>query len=128
MPDIPIKTRRRILLYADKVATLAAEAPDITTRKEMWSVVQSIRKRFGFTMDQKQIEIWNALIIGAQTINDIVQETKFHVDDIHKITKAFEGAKLVEFRKIAPGSNGGRPMIIIVPIAENNSFSPLKLN
>lgn len=129
MPEVTIKTRRKILMFADEVAQLAADrAPDSVTRKELWSVVQSIRKRFGFTVEQKQMEIWKALKDGAQTISDIILVTKFHVDDIHKITKAFEVAGFVEFRKIPPGALGGRPMIIVVPSEEISSFSPLKIN
>jgi hypothetical protein len=129
MPEITIKQRRRILMFADEVATMAAErAPDIVTRKELWGVVQSIRKRFGFTKEQKQIEIWKALQDGAHTISDIILVTKFHRDDIHEITKAFEVAGFVEFRKINITGGAGKPTVMISPLAKIVNFAPLKLN
>jgi hypothetical protein len=127
MAEIPNKTRRRVLDFADEVTALAERAPDATTRRELLAVSQSIRKRFGFSKEDKQLEIWKWLHEGASTINDLLTLTKFHRDDVYAITKAFELAKFVEFRSISVTGNG-RPSIMIFPIIEKDSFSPLKLN
>src|SRR5688500_16627676 len=102
MADVTSKQRRRILTFADELATIAAEkAPDMTTRRELFQVVQSIRKRFGFTKEQKQLEVWTALHDGARTVSDLILLTGFHAGDIHEITKALELAKFVQFRKLS---------------------------
>lgn len=129
MAEVSSKQRRRFLSFADELAAIASDrAPDITTRRELFQVVQSIRKRFGFTKEQKQLEVWFAIHDGAATVSDLIVVTKFHRDDIHEITKALEVAKFIEFRKMSYTGRAGRHVAMIYPLRERNSFAPLKLN
>ena len=128
MATITNQQRRKVLTFADRLAQIAAEeAPDAITKRELWAVVNSIRKRFGWGIEEKQIEVWRAIHHGASSISDLIMVTKFHKDDIYEITRMFETRKLVEFRKMSLTGNG-RPGIFIFPIAELESFSPQKSN
>jgi hypothetical protein len=115
MAELTYKQRRRCLDYADRVASIALDAPDRGTKRELYAVVNSIRKRYGYTDEQKRQEVWLRILDGASTIADIIAETNFHKDDVHAITKEFEIEKRVVFRQIRSGERG-RPMICIFPI------------
>jgi len=128
MAIITNQQRRKVLSFADELAKLAAEkAPDSVTRKELFTVVNSIRKRFGYDLEAKQFEVWKALHDGASSIGDLILMTKFHKDDIYEITRTLESAKFVQFKKMSLTGNG-RPQVLIFPVVDFDSFSPQKLN
>lgn len=114
MAELNYKLRRKVLNYADELAAMAVRAPDRSTKRMVYAVVQSLRRDFGFSDEQKEVEVRVRILDGASTINDLVIETKFNRDDITKIVKKFEAAGKVELREIRSGSRG-RPMVCIFP-------------
>lgn len=108
------KQRRRRLEFAESIAALAAGAPDDECRRVVYSAANRIRQQYGFSDAEKKIEIDRLIRLGAVTISDLVQESKFHKDEIHRLTKEMEIEGMVVFRRMQ-NLGVGRPQICIFP-------------
>lgn len=75
MDEVTANDRRRLLDFAEKIATLAAETPDEITKNELYRAANSVRRRFGWTDQEKLEEIYRAIELGAMTVTDLVRET-----------------------------------------------------
>ncbi|MEO8647768.1 MAG: hypothetical protein ABI539_01240 [Acidobacteriota bacterium] len=116
MSELTNRQRRKGLDYASEVAEIAAKSPDTHTRRELYSVVKSIRHRYGYTRQQKKDVILRCIGLGASTIGDMVNETKFSRDDVHELTRELESEKqIVSYQLRATGN--GRPSFMFT-IAE----------
>lgn len=106
------KSRRRVLEFAERVALLAAEAPNEDTKKAVYTAVNKMRRQYGFSKEEKRAEIFRQIGIGAATVADIIRETKYHADDVHEITRELEVEGLVVFRRMQ-NIGVGRPTVCI---------------
>jgi hypothetical protein len=120
MAELTTKQRRAGLDFADKIVELASKALDVQTKKELYSVVNSVRVRFGFTQGQKRVEIWKRIHIGARTLNDLTVETQFTRNSVSQVLSEFEKAGLIHFTKLG---SVGRPQLMIVPDFELKDFT-----
>ncbi|HNQ14065.1 MAG TPA: helix-turn-helix domain-containing protein [Pyrinomonadaceae bacterium] len=75
-------------------------------------MVNSVRRRFGFSEQEKLEEIFRAIELGAATIADVARETLFPVEAIHGATKILEQHRLIEFQRISL-TGQGRPSLMI---------------
>lgn len=71
-PDLTPKQRRRGLDFAEQVATLAAAAPDAVTKKELYGVVRSMRRRYGYSESEKQSIVLSMIKVGASSPADLI--------------------------------------------------------
>jgi hypothetical protein len=114
--ELTAKQRRRGLEFADRLAELAAEAPDYETKQAAYKATNEIRKKYGFSTELKKKMILFYIEQGASKIDDLIRETSFDRDDVYSITRELETAKLVRFDKIQLTGSRGRPTILIFPI------------
>lgn len=77
--------RQRGLKFASVISELAAKAPDDEIKSKMYGVVDATRKKYGYTREQKKVEISRCLDLGARTRFDIVNETPFNKQDIQEL-------------------------------------------
>lgn len=112
--ELTPKQRRRGLDFAERMALLAAEAPDAETKSVAYKAVNEIRRKYGFSNEVKKKMILAHIRNGASKIDDLIRETSFARDDIYEITRDLEQSSLVRFDKIQL-TGGGRPTILIFP-------------
>lgn len=110
--ELTSKTRRAALEFADEIAKIAVEAPDDVTKSELYKVVNSMRRRYGYSDTEKLEEILKAIDLGATTIGDLVRETCFPAETIHWGTKLLEAHQMIEFRRLSL-TGKGRPSLMI---------------
>lgn len=111
MDEVTAKDRRRLLDFAEKIATLAAETPDELTKNELYRAANSVRRRFGWTDQEKLEEIYRAIELGAMTVTDLVRETAFPPAVVHWATRLLEDHKVIKSTKFSAG-NKGRPALM----------------
>jgi DNA-binding MarR family transcriptional regulator len=109
--ELTPKQRRRGLDFAEQVAALAGEALDATTKKELYSVVHSIRKRYGYSEAEKEREILRKLALGASSVSDLIRETFIVQPDVWRLTKKLEEEGLIRSEMISATGNG-RPILL----------------
>lgn len=110
------KQRRRGLDFAERVAMLAAEAPDAVTKKELYSCVKSMRRRYGYSETEKLSVVLGMIKVGASSLADLVRETGIDRSDVWRITTRLEQEGSIRLQKIsAAGSQGGRPTFLFFP-------------
>jgi hypothetical protein len=73
------KQRRTGLEFSNRVAALASEAPDVSTRRMLNKVVHSLRKRYGYSEEEKELEILKFIRDGAATVRELIDETGFPI-------------------------------------------------
>lgn len=117
MAELSSKERQTALRFADEIAELAAKAPDETTKSDLYKVVGSVRRRFGFSEQEKLEEIFRAIELGATTMSDLVRETAFPPQVVRWGARLLEEHGLIELQKLSLTGNG-RPSLLIRMIPE----------
>ena len=115
MAEYTAERRREGLGFAEKLAQFAYAAPDADSKREIFTAVNSIRKRYGLSRAEKISIVFEHIQLGASTIADLVSETKLDKNDIYQITKDLELDRKVVFRNINAGEKG-RPTVCIFPV------------
>lgn len=110
--ELNSKDRRAALEFAERVAAMAAEAPDAVTKSDLYKVVGSMRRRFGFSEQEKLEEIFRMIELGATTMADLVRETSFPPETVHWGTKLLEQHGLIKFQRLSL-TGKGRPALLI---------------
>lgn len=115
MADWSFEQRRSALATADSLARIAANAPDVESKRSVYRVVNFVRQCFGFS-DQEKVSAAVALIaLGAGTVDDLVAETGFPRSEISKILAELEAQKLVRVHSFSDGRPGPpRKLIVLV--------------
>lgn len=113
MPNKTPASRRSGLDFAQKVARLAAVAPDPVSKKAAFSAANWLRRYYGLSDDDKMAEIIAALMSGCSNYEDLVEETKIHRSDIVTLVKQLERVGDVKIRTLVIGDRGGRRPIYI---------------
>lgn len=111
------KLRRAGLDFSNRVVALAAESPDISTRRMLNKVAHSVRKRYGYSDAEKESEILKCIRDGAATVSDLVDETGFPRQEISVIKRRLEDQGKVRVQKISVLKNG-RPASLIFAVEE----------
>src|SRR6476646_4208809 len=111
--EISIKQRRRGLAFADRIAELASEAFDEQTKRELFSVANSVRKRYGFSEAEKESVILGRIKVGAGTIEDLRRETGFTQPDIWRIVRSLEEGGSIKCQSFSNKGNG-RPTVLLM--------------
>jgi hypothetical protein len=117
MAELTPKQHRMGLAYADRLAALAAEAPDSASKSEVFSAVTGIRKRYGWTREQKREEVIRAIGVGAAKVNEIVTETQLTRQDVEEIVGELERLGFVRIESF--GNIGGRPAKHYFPVTSD---------
>lgn len=112
--ELPAKHRRRVLDFADRLSQLAAESPNDDTRQITYRAVNEVRSKYGFRRDEKKAEILRLVKLGASTPGDLINETRFHRDDVFAIIRELETEELVVVKKMQL-SGHGRPSLCVFP-------------
>lgn len=112
LKELTSAERRTALTFADEIAVLAVRSPDQVTKSELYKVVNSVRRRFGFSEQEKLEEILRAIELGAATIADLTRETSFPAEVVHWGTKLLEEHRLIEFQRLSL-TGKGRPSLMI---------------
>jgi hypothetical protein len=107
--------RRQQLEYANKVADLASQAPDDETKQIVYNAVKTIRKKAGWSIDEKRDEILRLVHVGASTVADLIRETNFHKDEVFFITEKLEKEGKIVFKRMSLTGGAGRPAVCIFP-------------
>ena len=110
--ELNSKDRRAALEFAERVAAIAAEAPDAVTKSDLYKVVGSMRRRFGFSEQEKLEEVYRAIELGAMTVTDIVRETAFPPQKVDWALKLLEDGGLIKFQRLS-FTGKGRPALLI---------------
>jgi uncharacterized membrane protein len=111
--ELTPKQRRRGLDFAEEVAQMAARSPDAVTKKELYAVATSMRKRYGYSESEKQTVVLAMIRMGASSASDLIRETGLDRPDVWRITKHLEEAGRIRLQKIsAAGDKGGRPSFL----------------
>ena len=71
-----------------------------------------MRKRFGYSEQEKIELIIRRMRLGASTINDLIRETGFTQPDIFRITKDLEARSIITVQSISR-SGTGRPAVLM---------------
>jgi hypothetical protein len=116
--NLTLSDRRRALEYAAKLAALALEAPDERTKKIVYAARNSIQKLYGCGRDEKKVEILRLITLGAAQINDLIQESGFHRDDIYDLTKELTAEKRIRETIMKLTGGNGRPVVCYFPTDE----------
>lgn len=103
--------------FANQMAALAATAPTVGSKKSAFRAVREIREEHGFSQQEKQRLVINALAMGCSTYDDLVEETKLAKPQVTTIIRAMEEAGTVELRQLGSGERGGRPTVYIHLVA-----------
>ena len=119
MAELTPKTRRRGLDFAEEIASLAAKAFDDRTKKELYAVVHSVRKRYGYTEAEKETEILRRIAMGASSVNDIVRETGFNSQDVWRIVKLLEEGRRIRSQMLS-NTGKGRPVLLFFAVESIN--------
>lgn len=113
--SLPLKARRRVLEFAERVALLASEAPNDDAKKEVFAARMRLVKRYGFSQEEKRRLILHTIGLGAATHADLIRETGFDKDDVYRIVKELESEEAVECKLISL-SGSGRRSLFVFPI------------
>lgn len=113
--DLSPKERRLQLEFANTLAELAVAAPDDETKQIVYNAVKTIRKKAGWSIEEKREEILRLLNVGASTVADLIRETNFHKDEVFYITERLEKEGLVVFKRMSLTGGAGRPAVCIFP-------------
>ena len=116
---LTLKQRRRLLVFADEIAALAARCPDNGAKSGLYSIAGQLRRRYGFSDDEKRHEILRTVRCGASTVRDIVTETGFSRPEVMDKIRALEAAGLLLVQRLSI-SMRGRPALLIFPAAGDN--------
>jgi predicted Rossmann fold nucleotide-binding protein DprA/Smf involved in DNA uptake len=112
---LSIKRRRRGLIFAELLRCAASAAPDEELKREVEQLAGSVERRFGFSDAEKKEVVMEMVLAGAQTINDLVAETGFNPQDVHRFLKdlSTDGRVRLDRRRV---HWTGRPSLIAIPI------------
>lgn len=118
MGELTRKQRQRGQLYADQIARLAVDAPDSQTKRDVYSVVNAIRRRYGLSYSEKREEILKAIGLGASKVSDIVNETGITQPDVLELANAMANEKPPLIRKqiMTQTAGHGRPAAQFFPV------------
>jgi predicted transcriptional regulator len=103
------------LNFANTLATLAAAAPDDETKQIVYKAIHTIRRRNGWTTEEKRVEILRVISLGASTYADIRQETQFNKDEVEYLVKKLENEGLIVLKTMSLTGGAGRPPVCIFP-------------
>lgn len=113
MADLTPKHKTRGLDFANRLAEMAAAAPDVRAKSAVYSVVKSLRELYGFSDQEKCELIRRSLDLGCSTYDDLVRETKMHRPTVIELVKSMETAGIVSIYYMQRGERGGRPTAYI---------------
>lgn len=108
MTDLTPKQKRAGLNFANRIARLAASAPDNVAKSALFSVVKWLRSFYGLTDAERRQLVRRSLVIGCSTYDDLVAETQIHRPTLIAIVKEMESAGDVHLRYLERGGLGGR--------------------
>lgn len=114
--ELTPKQRRRGLDFAERVAELAALSPDAVTKKELYGVVKSMRRRYGYSEAEKASVIMATIRVGASSVADLIRETGIDRSDVWKVVQQLETDGSVRFQKISARDGRGRPSFLFFPV------------
>jgi hypothetical protein len=121
MPKLTPKQHRIGLAYADRLAELAAGAPDDASKRDVYRAMHAIRQRYGWSDEDKKDEIVRVVHLGASHVGDIVRETRFNEQDVKRICgNLVESGRLRKSVQSITGGNG-RPPTCFFPADEHLS-------
>lgn len=110
------KKQRRIgLNYAAELAELAAVAPEVSVKREIYKIVNQLRKRYGFSYEEKRDEILKYISLGASTVKDLENETGYDKQEIAEILSDLTRNEIVYAQKLSV-TGTGRPALFYVLI------------
>jgi hypothetical protein len=108
------KKRREGLEYSNRVVRLAAESPDISTRRMLNKVVHSLRKRYGYSEEEKELEILKCIRDGATTVRELIEETGFADYEVARATKRLLSSNRIRIERMRVGRRGPPSYLILV--------------
>lgn len=114
MTELSLSKRREGLEFANKLAELAAEAPDPVARSMSRSAINRLRRYYGLSWKDKQVLVRRAIALGCATYDDLVAETRLPKEHICTVIQSLRMAGEVDVTSLPPRTNkGGRPSIFI---------------
>lgn len=123
MPELTPKQHRIGLAYADRLAELAAEAPDDgVSKRDVYRAVDAIRQRYGWTHEQKLAEILRVVRLGASQVADMVRETRFREQEVKELCQRLVEAGRLRKTVLSITGGNGRPPMCFYP--EDDHLSP----
>lgn len=98
--------RREGLNFANELVLLGMDAPDVATRRAIGKVVAQIRRKYGYTQEEKKAFVLKRIGDGAGTAAQLSEETGFDIRDVYEILNELQSKSLIEMRKISVTGNG----------------------
>jgi hypothetical protein len=95
MSNISRVQRQRGLNYAKALSEIAPKAPDDEIKSKVYGVVAAVRKKYGYSRDEKKREILRCVRLGASTYEDVKRETHFHEMEIRELLRELEDEGMV---------------------------------
>jgi hypothetical protein len=111
------KLRRAGLDFSNRVAVLAADSPDISTRRMLNKVAHSVRKRYGYSDAEKESEILKCIRDGAATVKELIEETGFADYEVARATKNLLESNKIRIERMRIGRRGP-PSYLILTISD----------
>jgi transcription initiation factor IIE alpha subunit len=102
------KLKRKFLVFANELAEFAARCPDTDAKRAIYGAVNQIRRRYGFSLEEKKQIVLVAIRTGASTREDLIRETGFNKTDVDDILKALVEDRLIRLQSFST-SGTGRP-------------------
>lgn len=72
-----------------------------------------MRKRFGYSEQEKVELVIRRIRLGASTIKDLIRETGFNQQDVYRITKDLEARRVISVQAIRMADGAGRPLVLM---------------
>lgn len=107
MANPTTKQRQRGLAFANRLAEVAADAPDTVAKSATFKAVNYLREFYGFSDDEKRSIVKNAITLGCSTYQDVITETSFPRQTVEAVVKGLADAGDIEMRQLE--HNDGRP-------------------
>jgi hypothetical protein len=112
---LSLKDRRRRLEYAARVSALAMDAPDVETKKIVYTACRIIEKRFGFSRDEKKILLLKLIEVGAASTEELVNESRFPSQDVYELVRELVDENKIREERLGVTYRNGRPAVRYFP-------------
>ena len=115
MGDFAFNEQQLGMVFAARLERLGRQAPSPEVQQKINALVLEIRRTYGMS-DQEKVEVvFNLIVEGAVTAEELQWETGFRQAKIKEIVAALKTAKRVEARSI-PSGRQGPPRHLLIPI------------
>lgn len=93
--ELTPRARRQCLEFAEKIAELAAVAPNDDCRRSLYGAVNRLRRTYGFSDTEKSDWLTNRIRLGASSIADLSRETGLDQSDVVRLLNDLVAAEVV---------------------------------